>query len=135
MSEAKILREVQLAAGGLPGVRLFRNQVGQGVAGNVVDRLAPDLLVVRGRPVTTGLCAGSPDLIGWQTLTITPDMVGSRIARFVGLEVKSPTGRVSPEQQQFLKVLTEAGGLAEVVRSADDARKLVDRSVRTKAGS
>jgi hypothetical protein len=31
---------------------------------------------------------------------------------------------VSPQQQQFLKVLAEAGGLSAVARSADDARHM-----------
>lgn len=125
MSETAILRAVHLAAGGLPGVRLFRNQVGQGVAGQVVGRPGPGLLLVRGNPVTMGLCKGSADLIGWRSLTITPDMAGRSMAQFVALEVKTETGRLSTEQRQFLAVIEQAGGLAAVVRSADEAGSLV----------
>ena len=125
MSETEILRRVQLAAGGLPGVRLFRNQVGAGVAGVVVARPEPGLLLVRGNQVTMGLCTGSSDLVGWRALTITPDLVGQTVAQFLALEVKTQTGRVSPEQTRFIEALTKFGGLAAVVRSDAEAVKIV----------
>lgn len=121
MTEAAILKAVHLAAGGLPGVRLFRNQVGQGAAGQIIGRPSAGLLLVRGSPVTMGLCVGSADLIGWRSITITPDLVGQTIAQFLALEVKTATGRASPEQLRFIDVLGKAGGLAAVVRSAADA--------------
>lgn len=81
------------------------------------------LLLVRGNAVTMGLCKGSSDLIGWRVLTITPDMVGQTVAQFVALEAKTDTGRVSLDQRNFLDVVERAGGLAVVVRSADQAVK------------
>ncbi len=123
MTEAAILKAVHLAAGSLPGVRLFRNQVGQGAAGQIVGRPGDGLLLVRGNPVTMGLCKGSSDLIGWRVLTITPDMVGQTVAQFVALEVKTIAGRVSPDQQRFIDVLGNAGGVAAVVRSPEEATK------------
>ncbi|MDA8230750.1 MAG: VRR-NUC domain-containing protein [Magnetospirillum sp.] len=125
MSETAILRTIHLAAGGLPGVRLFRNQVGHGAAGQIIGRPGPGLLVVRGNPVTMGLAPGSPDLIGWRTLTVTDDMVGQRIAVFVGLEVKTATGRASPEQRNFIDVLDRAGGIAAIVRDKAEAVQAV----------
>ena len=124
MSEASILKAAHLAAGSLPGVRLFRNQVGQGVAGQVVKRQR-DLLLVRGNPVTMGLCVGSSDLVGWRSVVVTPDMVGHRLAQFVALEVKTDTGRVSDEQRNFITRVLEAGGVAAVVRSAEDAKSVM----------
>ena len=125
MSETAILKAVHLAAGSLPGVRLFRNQVGQGVAGQIVGRPGDGLLLVRGNPVTMGLCSGSADLIGWRAVTVSPEMVGQAIAQFVAIEVKTSTGRVSEAQRNFLEVVERAGGLAAVVRSADEARRVV----------
>jgi hypothetical protein len=78
----------------------------------------------RGVPVRYGLQPGSSDLIGWRTVTITPDMVGQRIAVFTSIEVKTPTGRVKPEQQQWLDAVQAAGGIAGVARSVEDALRI-----------
>jgi len=39
----------------------------------------------------------------------------------VSLEVKTPTGRVRPEQEKWKRVVLMSGGLAAIVRSAEDA--------------
>ncbi|MEI7608057.1 MAG: VRR-NUC domain-containing protein [Rhodospirillaceae bacterium] len=129
MTEAAILKAAHLAAGGQPGVRLFRNQVGNGAAGQVIGRPGPDLLLVRGRPVTMGLCPGSADLIGWRAVVITPEMVGQTLAQFLALEVKTTTGRLSDKQVTFLDVINKSGGLAAVVRSGPEALQLVRSNV------
>jgi hypothetical protein len=95
-------------------LRLFRNQVGS----------LPDPRT--GRLVTFGLARGSADLIGWRTITIGPEHIGQRIAVFTSIEVKTPTGRLRPEQQQWLGVVRGAGGVAGVVRSVEDALNLMD---------
>ena len=73
-----------------------------------------------------GLARGSADLIGYRTVTITPDMVGQRVAIFTSLEVKTPTGRIQPEQANWQRTIAAAGGIAAVVRSVDDAIDAVD---------
>jgi len=78
-----------------------------------------------GRPVQFGLCKGSADLIGWRTITITPEMVGQQVAVFASIEVKTPTGRLRPEQQQWLDAVQAAGGIAGVARSVSDAERLL----------
>ena len=77
-----------------------------------------------GRPVSFGLCKGSADLIGWRTVTITPEMVGQQVAVFTSIEVKTATGRVRPEQQQWLNAVQAAGGIAAVARSVADCEQL-----------
>ena len=72
-----------------------------------------------------GLQPGSSDLIGWRTITITPQMVGQRVAVFASIEVKSTTGRVRQEQQQWLDAVQAAGGIAGVARSVEDAEALL----------
>ena len=72
-----------------------------------------------------GLCKGSADLIGYRTVTITPDMVGQQVAVFLSIEVKTPTGRIRPEQQQWLETIQAAGGIAGVARSVEDALRIV----------
>ncbi len=93
------------------GARIFRNNVGK-------------LRDVNGRVVTYGLCVGSSDLIGYLPVTITAEHVGQTLALFVAIEAKSQTGRLRPEQQQFLKVVQQHGGLVCVARSTEDAETL-----------
>ena len=72
-----------------------------------------------------GLCKGSADLIGYRTITITPDMVGQQVAVFLSIEVKTPTGRIRPEQQAWMETIQAAGGIAGVARSVEDALRIV----------
>jgi hypothetical protein len=81
----------------------------------------------RGVPVRYGLQPGSSDLIGWRTVTITPEMVGQQIAVFTSIEVKTPAGRVKPEQQQWMDAVQSAGGIAGVARSVSEAQSLLQQ--------
>ena len=101
-------------------VRLYRNNCGV-------------LRDQRGVPVRYGLQPGSGDLIGWRTITITPEMVGQRVAVFASIEVKSTTGRVRQEQQQWLDAVQAAGGIAGVARSVEDAQQLLCDKTSTSA--
>lgn len=112
MSEAAIQQDIRLALGQTPGLRVFRNNVGA-----IKDR--------NNRLVRYGLCTGSADLIGWQSVVITPAMVGQRFARFVSIEVKTPSGRLSPEQETWQAAVQKAGGIAVVARSVDDVKFLL----------
>lgn len=107
-TEQQIQQHIRLACSNGP-VRLFRNNTGT-------------LRDQHGRPVTFGLAKGSADLIGWTTRTITPEMVGQQVAVFTSIEVKSATGRLRPEQQQWLEAVQAAGGIAAVARSVEDAQ-------------
>ena len=111
--ETTLQQEIRLALGTNPDARIFRNQVGS----------LPDPRT--GRLVTFGLARGSADLIGWRTVVITRDMVGQRLAVFTSIEVKTPTGRVSPQQQAWLSVVQGAGGIAGIARSVTDAQLLL----------
>lgn len=110
MSESAALQAIRLALGRLPGLRLFRNNVGV-----LRDR--------EGRPVRFGLHPGSSDLIGWRSVTITPDMVGKQVAIFTALEVKAPGGthKVTTEQHAWIRAVEAAGGIAGIARSPDQA--------------
>jgi len=112
VSEAGIQQDIRLLLGSSPGIRAFRNNVGA--------YKAPD-----GRVIRYGLATGSADLIGWQSVVITPEMVGQRFARFLSVEVKTPAGRVSPEQETWRQAVQKAGGIAVVARSVDDVKFLV----------
>lgn len=91
---------IRAALCAVEGVRVWRNNVG-------VDTM---------RGIRYGLGVGSPDLVGiaW--------------GRFVGLEVKTPTGRVSKEQTMWLDMVRRFGGVAGVARSVEDALAIVEEA-------
>jgi hypothetical protein len=111
--EQAVQNHIRLALGRGP-VRLWRNNTGA-------------LKDASGRLVRYGLCQGSSDLIGFTTVTITPEMVGQQVAIFTAIEVKD-RGRPTPEQLRFLEVVQAAGGRAGVARSVDQARAIVAAS-------
>jgi len=79
-----------------------------------------------GRKVRAGLQAdGASDLVGFMPVTITQEMVGQKIAVMVAIEVKTATGRVSPEQANFCGFIKQNGGKAGIARCADDAIKIL----------
>ena len=87
------MREIQIEAS-RQGCRLFRYQVG--------------LFYTRfGTPVKCGT-AGVSDLIGFDG------------PRFLAVEVKTPSGRLSEEQCAFLNAVNSAGGLAFCARSVEE---------------
>lgn len=112
-NETELQQRIRLALGTRPDLRLYRNNCGS----------LPDPRT--GRPVQFGLARGSADLIGWRTVTITPDMVGQRLAVFTSLEIKTPTGRLTPQQRTWLSAVHQAGGIAGVARSVTDAFQIV----------
>ena len=111
MSEQHIQQEIRLALSRGP-VRLWRNNTG-----TLPDR--------QGRPVKFGLCKGSSDLIGLRSVTIGPEHVGQTMAVFAAVEVKSPTGRPTPDQQAFIDTVQALGGLAGIARSSADAAAIL----------
>jgi hypothetical protein len=111
VSETELVREIMLNLS-RKETRLFRNNVGT-------------LQDVRGNFVKYGLAIGSSDLIGWRTITIMPKDVGNDLAVFAAVECKSPAGRVTKQQQAFIDTVIRAGGIGGVVRSLEDARRLL----------
>ena len=110
MTEQQIQQQIRLLGRG--PVRLHRNNVGS----------LPDPRT--GRLVTFGLAPGSADLIGWRSVTITPDMVGQHLAVFCAVEVKD-RGRPTEQQVAFINLVQQAGGLAGVARSVPEALSIL----------
>lgn len=108
--ELAVQNHIRLALGG-GAARLFRNNTGA-------------LKDASGRLVRYGLCTGSSDLIGWRTITITPDMVGQKLALFTAIEVKD-RGRPTSPQLRFIEQVQRAGGLAGVARSVAEAQAIL----------
>jgi len=125
MSEHSIQAKIWADTNGRRDCRVFRNNVGVGYVGEVLDKSTGIIALANWRRIEFGLHEGSSDLIGWHTRTITEADIGKRIAQFVSMEVKSPTGRASAEQRTWLEQVKAFGGIAGVCRSVEDARGLI----------
>lgn len=131
MSEHITQQQILLACGS-GSVRLWRNNVGTGWAGQatkvtsgnlraIATALRPgDVVIRQGRPLHAGLCVGSSDLIGYRQV--------DGVAQFVAIEVKSERGRPTAEQTQFLNHIQAAGGLSGIARTVDDAASILQLS-------
>src|SRR5690348_4285244 len=108
--ESRLLQTIRLTLS-RGDARLFRFQSG-------------NFELADGRRIVSGFI-GAGDLIGWRTLLITPEMVGQRIAQFASVEVKTARGRVTAEQQAWLRAVQAAGGVGGVVRSVEEAVELL----------
>lgn len=105
---------------------IFRANVGQAWTGSEVKRLPGNRVLIEGaRPFTTGLPPGFSDLFGMTTVEITPDMVGQKVAIFTALEVKDKA-KATDKQASFIRAVNDNGGRAGVVRSVEDAVRVVD---------
>jgi hypothetical protein len=91
-----------------------------------------DVLIQNFRRVECGLAPGASDFIGITEVVITEEMVGRKVGIFTALEAKKSafkrTGSAfkrtgsdhDTEQQNFIKVVRDAGGIAGFVRNQDD---------------
>jgi hypothetical protein len=124
-SEAEVQADVRLRA---PLVRahLFRNNTG--VLHDKNDR--PVRYGLANESAAVNKVLKSADLIGWQSVTITADMVGQTLAVFLSVEVKpedfnGPSGKAETEryaaQAAWANLINKAGGRAYIVT---DARQL-----------
>lgn len=104
--EGEVQREIRLAAGrAVPGCVLWRNNCGVAVHAPGTDRESVVRYGVGGN--------GGSDLLGILTLA-------SGLGVWIAVEVKTPTGRVSPEQKLFGQLVERCGGVFVVARSVDD---------------
>lgn len=101
-----MIQKALFIRGNRDGKRLFRNNVG--VA-----------FTEHGR-VEYGLRKGSADLIGWETIEITEEMIGKKIAVFLSVEVKTETGKTSKDQELWFEMVKNAGGKAIIARKVTD---------------
>lgn len=53
------------------------------------------------------------------------DLIGLYRGRFIAIEVKTPKGRATPEQLQFIEAVRRHGGIAGIARSVEDALSLL----------
>lgn len=120
MSESKIMKDIQLKWSE-NGWRLFRNNVALGWVGKPTKLANGDVLLSNPRPLHSGLCVGSSDLIGFKPITIKPEHLGKTLAVFAAIECKSKSGKPTAEQQYFLDMVNANGGHARLARSFEDS--------------
>ena len=80
--------------------------------------LNPGDMVLRHPQRFCGGPEGWFDAVGWDEITITPDMVGQTIAVFCGDELKSKNDRLRPLQKILGTILQKMGGVWTVVRAS-----------------
>ena len=101
MTEERITQNaIRLALS--PYAVIFRANVGSGVTYD-------------GRHFDTGLPKGFSDLFGFRKSD----------GRIVFIEVKTKTGRVRPEQKNFIEQMISSGAIAGICRSPEDALRLI----------
>jgi len=61
------------------------------------------------------------------------DLIGCFRGRFLAVEIKTPTGRQSPEQRAFQQLIESKGGIYVILRSVEDARAWLAQLTRTEA--
>lgn len=97
MTEALLQDRIRLALGSMPGLVLWRNNCG--------------VAEIRGYKVRFGV--GSPG---------GADLIGIYRGRFIAVEIKTPTGRQSPDQRTFQALVESKGGTYTILRSVEEAR-------------
>ena len=107
--------------------RLFRQNVGLAWIGAATKVTRTQMILVNpgdvvirnARPFRAGV-EGMSDLVGWTSVE------GHAI--YTAIECKGDGGRIRPAQQVFIDQVLAAGGIAGIVRSEDEALRLVNRS-------
>jgi hypothetical protein len=98
------------------GEMLFRSNSGIGWQGKIgTDPRSKKHILTSLRPFRA-MPEGWPDLTGWQTIEITPDMIGKKIAVFKGVEVKTKNVHLSKQQKAVKKWIEDSGGIYEELR-------------------
>ena len=118
-SEARVQSEIRLAAARTRRY-LFRNNVGAGTLKNgsfVRWGLGNDSSAVNER-------FKSGDLIGWESVLVTPEMTGQVIARFLSVECKNRRWKFSGTKEEMAQVawaqlINAQGGHAYMTSRSD----------------
>lgn len=97
------------------GCTVWRVETAGAWVGRQIHKDGNTVTLANARMIRAGLCTGGSDILG-----IAPNG-----GRFIAIEVKTKTGRVSPEQQTFINAVRAAGGIAGVARSVEDALELI----------
>ena len=95
--------------------RRFRINAGQGWTGEIVKH-SGEMLVLRNPRVFHAAPVGWSDLVGIDSVIVTPGMVGQSVAIFVAEEFKTPGLKLTVDQRRFGDMVLGLGGRFEVMR-------------------
>lgn len=112
--ETRIQRHIMLALSNADCI-VWRNETGQFWAGKTLHKAQDQVTLGGARMVPCGLCKGSSDLVG----------IHKPSGRFIAVEVKTPQGRPTKEQLAFIHAVNNAGGIAGIARSPEEALALL----------
>jgi hypothetical protein len=118
MGETTNSQEIRAVIGARKTTRCYRNNTGA-------------LRAPNGELVHFGLFIGSGDLICIETVTITPEMVGTQVGVFCSVEVKrdgpdkTPAAR-KKSQKMWRDVINGRGGRAGIARTPEEAIKIIE---------
>lgn len=98
--ESQLQDQIRLALGAVPGLCLWRNNIG--------------LAEIRGYRVRFGV--GGPG---------GADLIGIYKGRFVSVEIKTATNKQTAEQLTFQQLVERLGGIYVILRSVDEAQRWV----------
>lgn len=107
--EGRLMREIQLAVS-KAGARVLRMNAGVAWTGGPITRGQDGSVTIKNARAFHGVTAGVSDLFGWCADGVV-----------LAIEVKTPTGRATPEQLAFIAAVQRSGGRAGVARSVQDA--------------
>lgn len=96
------------------GCTCWRVETSGAWVGRTIHREGDQVTLANARMFTTGLCKGGSDIIG-----ITPT------GKFLAIEVKTEKGRPTKEQLRFIEAVRNAGGIAGIARSPEEALDLI----------
>ena len=91
----------------------FRTNAGKFWQGNRVYSREYQQYVLKDLRPVVGLCEGFSDTL----------FIGKNKVAFI--EVKTPRGKIRPEQERFLETMRRYGHSAGIARSVDDALRLI----------
>lgn len=103
-SETPLMHEIRAALTATGHIALWRNNTGFDAD----------------RKIKYGLGLGGADLVG----ILKPS------GRFVGVEIKTATGRTSPDQMAWASAVRAAGGLYILTRTPEDAIEQLTQALR-----
>ena len=97
-----------------PTERLFKINAGMGWCGKIVKKTDNTITIKNPRPLHAAP-EGWPDLTGWTSVLITPEMVGTTVAVFTAEEIKAKGDTLRPMQKVFKKLLIRMGAIYRVL--------------------
>jgi hypothetical protein len=123
MAESELYNKI-IGAYSHGDTRLFRQQSILAWSGKIISRDAHSVTLAHPHAIKIG-APGMPDLGGFTSIVITPEMIGHRLAVAIQIEVKGPRIRITPEQENFLEMASRLGVRAGIARNQNEARCII----------